>query len=116
MNILSYIRLAVIVSVLAATPANAQDLPEAAGKGTVIAICGACHNISTVVAKRRPLDDWRYTIEGMVSRGANGSDAELAIVLRYLTGHFGTVNVNAAPATELEAVLPISQAAADAIV
>ena len=52
----------------------------------------------------------------MVSRGAGGTDEELAIVLRYLTRHFGVVNVNSAPAKEIEAVLPISPDEAGAIV
>jgi competence ComEA-like helix-hairpin-helix protein len=94
-----------------------QDaLPDEPGRDTVVTLCAACHDVDTVVAKRRSADEWRFIIEGMVSRGAGGTDAELSIVRRYLTRHFGTVNVNAAPSDELEAVLPISLSQAQAIV
>ena len=110
---------AVVVAVLLSSPTAsvAQDpLPEGPGKELVAALCDSCHRVTTVVARRRGFDDWRVTIEGMVSRGAGGTDEELAVVLRYLTRHFGVVNVNVAPAKELEAVLPISADEAGAIV
>jgi competence ComEA-like helix-hairpin-helix protein len=110
---------AAVVAAFLSSPAEsvAQDpLPEGAGKELVAELCASCHRVTTVVAKRRGFDDWRITIEGMVSRGAGGTDEELAIVLRYLTRHFGIVNVNLAPAKELEAVLPISADEAGAIV
>jgi competence ComEA-like helix-hairpin-helix protein len=106
---------AVLVSSSAA-PAAQDPLPEDAGKELVVTLCAACHKVDTVVARRRAFDEWRITIEGMVSRGAGGTDEELAVVLQYLTRHFGVVNVNAAPARELTAVLPVSADEADAIV
>jgi competence protein ComEA len=98
-------------------PSAAQEpLPDGPGKDLVVRLCAACHQLSTVTARRRGLDDWRLTIEGMASRGAEGTDEELAIVLRYLARSFGVVNVNAAPAKELEAVLPLSSDEAAAVV
>ena len=98
-------------------PSAAQDpLPDAPGKELVVRLCAACHQVSTVVSRRRAFDDWRLTIEGMVSRGAAGTDEELATVLQYLTRNFGVVNVNAAPAREIEAALPISSDEAAGVV
>lgn len=91
-------------------------LPDEPGKETVVTLCATCHDVDTVVAKRRTADEWRFIIEGMVSRGAGGTDAELSIVRRYLTRHFGIVNVNAAASDELAAVLPISSSQAEAVV
>src|SRR5262245_34524068 len=66
-------------------PSLAQDpLPDGPGKDVVVRVCAACHQLSTVIGRRREFDDWRLTIEGMASRGAEGTDEEFAIVLRYL--------------------------------
>ena len=111
--------LAVAAAVFLSSPPAlvAQDpLPDGDGKELVRELCASCHQVTTVVARRRGFDDWRITIEGMVSRGAGGTDEELAIVHRYLTRNFGVVNVNGAPAKEIEAVLPVSADEAGAIV
>ena len=110
--------LGVVAAILFSSPSSvAQDpLPDGPGKELVRELCGSCHQLTTVVARRRGFDDWRITIEGMVSRGAGGTDEELAVVHRYLTRQFGVVNVNAAPAKEIEAVLPISPDDADSVV
>jgi hypothetical protein len=115
------IRVAAALTLLAALlspvmSAGQGALPDEPGKDTVATLCATCHDIDTVVSKRRTADDWRFTIEGMVSRGAEGTDAELATVRRYLTRHFGVVNVNAALRDELEAVLPITPAQSEAVV
>ena len=99
-----------------ASRAQTTPLPEGPGKDTLVASCGACHDVDTVVAKRRTSDDWRLMIEGMISRGAVATDDEVVILHKYLTRHVGLVNVNSASSDELQLALEITSQEADAIV
>ena len=95
----------------------AQDeLPEGAGRDTVKRICSDCHEISTVTGARRTRLGWQQTVDDMVSRGAQGSDDDMAAVVAYLTEWFGKINVNTATAAELQKVLGFSEKEARAMV
>jgi len=100
--------------------AHAQEtpsgLPEGAGRDAVKKICGTCHEIEAVVASRRTRIGWERSVDDMVTRGAEGSDEEMAAVVRYLTANFGKVNVNTAAAAEIEKSLGFSAQEAQAIV
>jgi competence protein ComEA len=98
--------------------ASGQDspLPAGAGKQTVEKICSGCHELDTVTMVRRTRIAWQETVDDMAGRGASGSDEELSAVVRYLTEFFGKVNVNMAPAKELEQFLGIQENEARAIV
>jgi competence protein ComEA len=90
-------------------------LPEAPGRDVVQKICAACHEIETVIASRRTKIGWQQTVEDMIARGAEGSDEEMAAVADYLATYFGKVNVNTAPAEELEKSLGLAAKEAQAI-
>jgi len=84
-------------------------------------MCKPCHGLENVVREKRTKDRWAETVDDMVSRGAQGTDAEIDQVIDYLAAHFGanaarTVNINQASASELSAALGLSTADADAIV
>jgi len=102
------------VADLAPMRAQAQ-LPDAPGKDAVKKICGECHEVEAVIGARRTRIGWEQTIDDMVSRGAEGTDEEMAAVLAYLTASFGKVNVNTAPAAELEKALALSAKEAQAL-
>jgi mono/diheme cytochrome c family protein len=75
-----------------ATPAPttpADSLPEGPGKKIVQRMCTGCHNLKTVTAKRATHDEWASTVDLMVSRGADGSDADVDAVVKYLSKNFG---------------------------
>jgi competence ComEA-like helix-hairpin-helix protein len=55
-------------------------------------------------------------VSDMAARGATASDEELSAVVQYLTEFFGKINVNAAPAKDLEQFLGIEEKEAQAIV
>jgi competence protein ComEA len=97
----------------------AAQLPEGPGKDVTMQICSNCHELAKVVATRQNRDDWTATISKMVDEGAQGTEEQLGAVLSYLVKNFGPispVNVNAAPASELESKLAITAKEADAIV
>ena len=96
--------------------AQAQDLPEGKGKDLVDQVCGACHGTDLVSSRRATKQGWSYIVDDMVSRGASATNEQIAQINEYLAKYFGQVNVNKGPASELQSVLEISQAQAEAIV
>lgn len=111
-----------IVFLMLALPAAAQStLPDDPAKPVVEKVCSGCHSLTVLSDNRATKDRWEKIVEKMVSRGAEGTDAELDQVIDYLARHFGPdnpkkINVNKAAAAELVKTLAISQENADAIV
>jgi competence protein ComEA len=98
-------------------PAAGQShLPASPGREATQRICGTCHEIEAVIASRRTRIGWEQMTEEMIGRGAEGSAEEMAAVVAYLTEYFGKVNVNTAPAAELEKLLDFSAKEAQAVV
>jgi len=91
------------------------QLPDGPGKETVLKACATCHEIEAVISSRRTKIGWQLSVDDMVSRGAEGSDEEMAAVVEYLTRNFGKVNVNTASARDLEKALSLSAREAQTI-
>jgi competence protein ComEA len=104
-----------------ASAAFTQTLPDGPGKPVVERMCKGCHDLDGVVRQKKTKERWGEVVDDMVSRGAQGTDAEIDQVINYLAANFGVdaapkVNVNKANASELTTTLGISAADADAIV
>src|SRR5438105_13468158 len=94
------------------------QLPDGPGKEETERICKNCHELARSVSRRQDRDGWQVTLNKMVALGTKATDQELALILDYLAKHFPAeeippVNVNTAPAIELESRLSLrrSQAA-----
>ena len=94
----------------------AGAIPDGEGKKELKKVCGTCHPVEQVVARRRTEKGWEQSIGDMIARGAKGTDDELEKIVTYLTDNFGKVNVNAATAPEMEKVLDLTDKEAQAIV
>lgn len=79
------------------------------------AVCGACHP-SSLASDFRAAADWAETVAQMAKIGAKGTDAQFALVMRYLLHNLTKVNVNTADAAELAPVLDVSEVTAGAVV
>jgi competence ComEA-like helix-hairpin-helix protein len=102
---------------LTAHAQTGQQLPEGKGKAQFIQICSQCHGLEMVTKHRNTADGWSAVIDDMVSRGAQGTDDDFDLVIKYLAANFGPkVNVNKASASDLSAALQISSEDAAAIV
>jgi competence protein ComEA len=95
--------------------AQAPASSEAADKADFETVCGACHT-SSIVSDIRTEPEWKETVANMVSIGANGSDQQMAAVMRFLLRTLTRVNVNTAAASQLPMVLDIDDATAQAVV
>ena len=105
------------VYALAISGAVAADLPEGPGKDVVKRVCGVCHEAEIVTGQARTPAAWRKTISDMVTLGAQGSDEDLDSILSYVIKNFPKkVNVNKAPAKDLQSALDITPELAEAMI
>ena len=79
------------------------------------AVCTKCHNLQIVMDTPMSYDDWHDTVQKMVDQGASGTDEQFDDIMDYLHRTMTTINVNTAPADELEIVLNVPETTAQAI-
>lgn len=106
---------------LAAGGSAWAQLPDGPGKEVLQQVCGHCHDAAVVAGYHLGKDGWTDTISKMIDQGAEGTDAQFNAILTYLVKNFGPetatkVNINKAPAKDLETQLEITPKEADAIV
>ena len=72
-----------------ATLSAQVKLPEGEGKDVVENVCASCHDLDTAVDTKRTEAEWKQVVDTMKSRGAEATDQEFAIIVKYLTKNFG---------------------------
>ena len=97
------------------------QLPDGPGREETERICKNCHELARSVSRRQDRDGWQVTLNKMVALGTKATDQELALILDYLAKHFPAeeippVNVNTAPAIELESRLSLRRSQAAAVI
>ncbi|MSO18983.1 MAG: helix-hairpin-helix domain-containing protein [Acidobacteria bacterium] len=114
------IMLSAAIMFAAALPAQAQGLPDGAGKETVAGICTQCHSLAFVTESRLSKADWEYIVTDMIGRGAPLMEDEIQPVIDYLAANFGKavgkININTAKAIDLQKNLSFTPLEAEAIV
>jgi competence protein ComEA len=80
------------------------------------AVCARCHNLQIVMDTPMSYDAWHDTVQTMMDRGATGTDQQFADVMDYLHRTMTTIDVNTAEADELQIVLHVPVASAQAII
>jgi competence protein ComEA len=95
----------------------APPAPRLAREGQSLkAVCAQCHDLQIVMDTPMSYDDWHDTVQKMVDRGASGTDEQFDDIMDYLHRTMTTINVNTAPADELEIVLNVPDTTAQAII
>jgi competence protein ComEA len=94
----------------------AQSLPEGKGRAELQRICGVCHGVAEATKPRLSASGWSAVVDEMANRGAQGTDDEFELIVKYLAANFSTVNLNSAGARQIAESLGLSQSDADAIV
>jgi competence ComEA-like helix-hairpin-helix protein len=107
---------------IAAAPVTrvvAQQAPAVADDpavGVFTETCGKCHDAARIVAMRRTSAEWEDIIKKMIEKGAPGTEKDFETVFDYLLRHYGKVNINAAPPSEIVTILGLSEKDAKGIV
>ena len=108
--------------VIGSLVASAQvELPDGPGRAEIEKVCKGCHELARSVSKKQDRDGWQGTLTKMTAMGTKATDAELAAILDYLAKHYPAdevppLNVNEAPAIELESRLSLRRSQAAALV
>jgi competence protein ComEA len=93
------------------------QLPDGAGKDTVMQVCGKCHDPEIVKGYHQDKGAWSHVISQMIDQGAEGTDDQFNAILAYLAKNFGpALNVNKATAKDLETQLELTAKESEAIV
>jgi len=101
---------------LLAIEAGAQvTLPEGEGKSLVQTICVGCHGLETAVDSNRTEAQWKKVVDTMASRGAEGTDEEFAIIVKYLAKNFGKSETSSSDGAKTSASAPAAKSAVAAI-
>jgi competence ComEA-like helix-hairpin-helix protein len=103
-------------------PRQSPDgLPDGPGKAELIKVCSDCHEVTKATTLRLTRAGWSTVIEDMVKTGAKGSEKELELILEYMATNFlgeaaRPINVNTAPAIDLESVIGLLRSEARALI
>jgi competence protein ComEA len=105
----------------AAAGPSGEGLPDGPGKDLMVRTCGVCHEARRAASVRLTRDGWTDLVADMVRRGAKATDDEQAQIVDYLSTNFlgeapKPVNINTAPAIDLESVIGLLRKEATAIV
>jgi competence protein ComEA len=111
-----------LILFLGTMTASAQRLPEeGAGRVEMEKMCTQCHELSRSISLRQDRDGWSQTMAKMAAFGMKSTDKDYSLVLTYLTLHYAPedlppVNINKAPAIEMEARLSLRRSQAAALI
>jgi hypothetical protein len=78
-----------------------QQLPDGPGKELLAPLCAGCHDLMFTVSTRETEAGWTRIVNDMRAKGADGTEADFAKVIAYLTAHMGKAEPSAGHA-ELE--------------
>jgi len=70
--------------------------PDAVAANLVNTVCVSCHTLDRVKNKMADKDGWTTTVTRMQGKGADLTDAQVPVVVEYLTRAAGTLTVAAA--------------------
>jgi competence ComEA-like helix-hairpin-helix protein len=85
------------------------SMPAGEARDLTIRVCAVCHEPQRAGSLRLTRQGWEEVVAKMVGIGARATEAELAQITDYLSTHYKgeapkPLNLNSAPAIELESV------------
>lgn len=69
-------------------PASVSTALAPRAEGLIIARCSVCHSPDLITQQRLPRDRWMATVDKMVHWGAEISEEEAALLVRYLSARY----------------------------
>src|SRR3954447_12614692 len=107
----------VILATVSSGAVYAQKTSDGDKKDKAVfeSVCGACHPAG-MVDDIRSEQEWKETVDQMISIGAKADERQLESVMRYLLRTHTKININTATASEIAPVLAVTESTARAIV
>jgi quinoprotein glucose dehydrogenase len=78
-----------VMPTTSAAAANDRPLPDGPSKAVVVKMCTKCHGSAVFTGMRMSREGWQDEVQAMITRGAEGSPAEVRAVIDYLAAHYG---------------------------
>lgn len=78
--------LAFLVTIVASSATAQEPSP---GEKILNASCQGCHDLRPVQTSAKTMDEWNDTVQNMLQKGADVSDADIPVLVEYLTGAYG---------------------------
>jgi mono/diheme cytochrome c family protein len=105
------LKLALLFCSLGLFSVSAQKLPDGEGKALVEKVCTSCHGLDTALAEGYSEQGWKKLVNTMIARGAEASDDEIDIMVKYLAKNFpaagaSNAGVNTATAKDISKKVP----------
>lgn len=70
---------------LTLSPASA---PASDGATLLRERCATCHGVDRVESARKTAEEWKQTVDRMIRRGAQLTEAERSVLVEYLATHY----------------------------
>jgi competence protein ComEA len=95
-----------------------QTLPDGPGKETFQMVCSMCHSADAVIGKQGSRQWWQSKVTEMLQESTDVPESDVDTIVAYLAKNFPIVkiNVNKAPAKDLETGLELTAKESEAIV
>jgi cytochrome c5 len=77
------------MGVAAFAAGQAPQLPDGEGKTLLNAQCAGCHGLDVLAGKQSSKEEWKGTVDRMVSYGASLNDKQQATLIDYLAANLG---------------------------
>lgn len=74
----------------AAAPAEQSAQAEPAGLSLISDRCTACHGTEQIFQQRKSPEDWKDTVQTMIDRGTDVSEAEQEAITQYLIENYSS--------------------------
>ena len=104
----------------AGTLAAQGQFPDGPGKDVTLQVCSNCHAADVLLAHRQSRDEWINEIQKMITAGAEGTEDQFNTILEYVSKYLGPekprVNINQAPAADLESKLGLTAKESAAVI
>ncbi len=98
-----------------------RPMPDGTGKAETQKMCSTCHDLDKSLSLKQDRAGWQRTVEKMVAFGLKTTEAEVNIVVDYLTRSYPAddvprLKVNEAEALDFESILGVKRSQAAAII
>lgn len=74
----------------AATPAEQSAQAEPAGLSLISDRCTGCHGIDQIFLQHKSPEDWKVTVQTMIDRGTDVTEAEQEVITQYLVENYSS--------------------------
>jgi competence protein ComEA len=106
---------------LPSSAGQGRPMPDGPGKAETQKYCSQCHELNQSLSLKQDRAGWRTTVDKMVAAGMKAPEAEVNLIVEYLSRNYAAddvprLKVNEAAAIDFESILSLKRSQAAAII